>query len=31
MTNEQTIDRIVNNMFEEIEAFSKLIIIFEIC
>ena len=30
MTNEQTIDRIVNNMFEEIDAFSKLIIIFEI-
>ena len=30
MTNERTIDRIVNNMFEEIDAFSKLIIIFEI-
>ena len=30
MTKERTIDRIVNNMFEEIDAFSKLIIIFEI-
>ena len=29
MTNERTIDRIVNNTFEEIDAFSKLIIIFE--
>ena len=29
MTNEWTIDRIVNNMFEEIDAFSKLIIISE--
>ena len=30
MTNERTIDRIVNNTFEEIDAFSKLIFIFEI-
>ena len=30
MTNERTIDRVVNNMFEENDAFSKLIIIFEI-
>ena len=30
MKNERTIDRIVNNTFEEIDAFSKLIIIFEI-
>ena len=30
MTNERTIDRIVNSTFEEIDAFSKLIIIFEI-
>ena len=30
MTNEQTNDRIVNNTFEEIDAFSKLMIIFEI-
>ena len=29
MTNERTIDRIVNNMFEEMDAFSKLKIIFE--
>ena len=30
MANERTIDRIVNNTFKEIDAFSKLIIIFEI-
>ena len=30
MTNVRTVDRIVNNAFEEIDAFSKLIIIFEI-
>ena len=30
MTNEWKIDRIVNNTFEEIDAISKLIIIFEI-
>ena len=31
MTNERTTDRIVNNnTFEEIDAFSKLIIIFKI-
>ena len=29
MTNERTIDGIVNNTFEEIDAFSKLIITFE--
>ena len=29
MTNEQTIDRIINETFEEMGAFSKLIIIFE--
>ena len=30
MTNERTIDRIVNNTFEKIGALSKLIIVFEI-
>ena len=30
MTIERTIDRIVNNTLEEIDAFSRLIIIFEI-
>ena len=30
MTNERTIDKIVNNTFEEFDAFSNLIIIFEI-
>ena len=30
MTNERTIDRIINNTFEEIDSFSRLIIIFEI-
>ena len=30
MTIERTIDRIVNNTCEEIDAFSRLIIIFEI-
>ena len=30
MTNEQTIYRIVKNTFEEIDVFSKLIIMFEI-
>ena len=30
MTNELAIDRIINNTFEEIDSFSRLIIIFEI-
>ena len=30
MTIERTIDRIVNNTFEEIDVFLRLIIIFEI-
>ena len=30
MTVERTIDRIVNNTFEEIDVFLRLIIIFEI-
>ena len=30
MTNEGTIDRIANNTFEEIDAFSKLVVIFDI-
>ena len=30
ITNERTNDRIVNNTFEEIDAFSKLIILFKI-
>ena len=30
MTIERTIDRIVNNTIEEIDVFSRLIIIFEI-